>query len=76
MLKKKLKYLKQCTFFLFLISQEQNDIKKNRVQLSWNTTLICCKLLIYILLKKKERKNYIKLGDTKLDPVNNPNGQK
>ena len=58
----------------FLISQEQNDIKKNSVQLGWNNTLLCCQLLIYIM--KKEKK-YIKIGgDIKPDSVNNPNGQK
>jgi len=39
---------------IFFISQEQNDIKKNSVQLSWYPTLICCQLLIYIIKKKNE----------------------
>jgi len=43
------------------MNQEQNDIKKNSVQLSWYPTLIFCQLLIYII---KKGKSYIKTGGT------------
>ena len=56
---------------VFVIRQKQNDIKKNSVQLSWNTTLICCQFIIYII--KKERKLHKNWGVIKPDPVNNPN---
>ena len=55
------------------IGQEQNVIKKNSFQLSWNHTLICCRLIIYII--KIRGKITTKLGDIKSDPVNNPKGQ-
>jgi len=48
------------SFFLFL-SQEQNDIKKNSVQLDCNNTILCCQLHIYII---KKMKNYIKTRGT------------
>jgi len=47
----------------FFMGQEQNVKKKNSFQLSWNHTLICCRLLIYII--KIRGKITTKLGGHK-----------